>query len=909
MIKFLSENKIGKPQIFSIESAIGFFLLLLSVTSCSNAGAESKTIKKIDPKVESLKLQPGFEAEHLYSPSENDQGSWVAMAFDDKGRLITSDQYGALYRTKLSPIGSDQKPSVEKLIIGNQTKTDTTGLQSGMGYAHGLLYAFNSLYVMVNNNEGNEDFNKGSGFYRLQDTNGDDQFDKVTLLKSLKGSGEHGPHSIILSPDKKLLYVIAGNHTDLPEMNDYRLPPVWKYDNLFPPIKDPRGHANDRTAPGGWIAKTDSIGENWELVSAGYRNAFDIAFNEAGDLFAYDADMEWDFGMPWYRPTRIVHATSGSEFGWRTGNGKWPTVYPDNLPPVLNIGQGSPTSLVSGINAKFPEKYENSLFGFDWSFGIIYSIHLEQNGSSYSATGEEFLSGSPLPLTDGVIGPDGALYFLTGGRRLQSDLYRVYYNGEDARDNKVTSQGLKKSEAHQLREQLEEYHDGPEDGAVDFAWPYLGHEDRFVRYAARIALEHQPVNQWRERALGEQDPEILTSAIIALARHADKKLNNEMLRSLMRIKFEDLTSEQERLDLIRAVELVLFRHGKPAPAVQKDLLAYLDTLYPAESNNLNRSLSKVLVNLESSEVVSETLDLIENSENDDSQENMVTESADLILRNPQYGLDIAGMLAKTPPAQQVYLATVLGEANMGWTPELREKYFKWFHEAFSYKGGRSYVGFIDKARQKALSRVPKNELAHYNKISGDSLLSSSGNEIVDIAGPKGPGRSWTVDEALSYVRDSLKNRDFKRGKELFAATLCIQCHTMKGQGTSIGPDLTQLGNRFTRQDILESIIKPNEVISDQYASTEFYLKNGNSVVGRTINEDNSYYYVSQNPFAPQDLRKIAKENVVNKKASDVSMMLPGLINSLNPEELKDFMAYLISGGNVKHEVYGDTEAE
>jgi hypothetical protein len=257
-------------------------------------------------------------------------------------------------------------------------------------------------------------------------------------------------------------------------MDAYRLPPVWKEDNLFPQIKDPRGHANDRMAPGGWVAQVDSLGEHWELISAGYRNPFDLAFNEAGDLFTYDSDMEWDFGMPWYRPTRICHVTSGSEYGWRTGNGKWSPAYPDNLPPVLNIGQGSPTNLVSGANARFPEKYRKALFAFDWSFGIIYAIHLQPQGSSYSATAEEFISGSPLPLTDGVIGPDGAFYFLTGGRRLQSDLYRVSYgNAEKNAPLASAKPTYKETEEHKIRKQLEQYHGKAKAGAIDFAWPYL----------------------------------------------------------------------------------------------------------------------------------------------------------------------------------------------------------------------------------------------------------------------------------------------------------------------------------------------------------------------------------------------------------------------------------------------------
>ncbi|GAA4441313.1 hypothetical protein GCM10023188_39690 [Pontibacter saemangeumensis] len=885
-------------------------MLALSVavlvgSSCSRVEqAETVDATPVDPRTEKLKLPTGFKADHLYSPSENEHGSWVSMTFDPKGRLITSDQYGALYRLELPPIGADSaQPKIEKLIIGDGAVIDSAKTHGGMGYAQGLLWAFNSLYVMVNHNS-NEEFEKGSGLYRLQDTDGDDQFDKVTLLKSLVGEGEHGPHSVVLAPDKKSLYVVAGNHTDLPKMDAYRLPPVWKDDNLFPQIKDPRGHANDRGAPGGWIAQVDSLGERWELISAGYRNPFDIAFNDAGDLFTYDSDMEWDFGMPWYRPTRICHVTSGSEYGWRTGNGKWSPAYPDNLPPVLNIGQGSPTNLVHGGKAKFPEKYRNALFGFDWSFGIIYAIHLQPEGSSYKATAEEFVSGSPLPLTDGVIGPDGALYFLTGGRRLESDLYRVYHDDHEKTDAQLASSKTapKETAAHKLREQLEQYHGEAKAGAVDFAWPHLKHNDRFVRYAARIAVEHQPVSQWQQRALNETDPLIKTQAIIALARHANKTQSSQMLESLMAIDYAKLP-EAKQLDLLRAFEVVLFRHGTPSPALKQKVIAYLDPQFPAKANELNRSLSKVLIALDAPQAVSKTIALLETAKDEKSE--TATASSDLILRNPQYGMDIAGMLASVPPAQQTYYATALSAAETGWTPELREKYFKWMYDAFKYKGGRSYVGFVDKARQAALSHVPKSQYEHYNTISGDSLLSGGGLELATSTSyrPKGPGRKWTVEEALPLVESGLTNRDLEQGKAIYAATLCKSCHTMGGEGGIVGPDLTQLGSRFTPKDILEAIIHPDSVISDQYAASIFYLKDGSSVVGRLTNEDENTYYVSQNPFAPQTLREIPKSNVTRTKTSEVSPMVPHLIDRLNPEELKDLMAYLISAGKKDHKVY------
>jgi putative heme-binding domain-containing protein len=868
-------------------------LLLAIITAC---GSEPE--KELHPKVKKLKLSDGFEAEHLYSPGENDQGSWVAMTFDDKGRLLTADQYGAIYRLEIPEIGSDSlAPKVEKLKIGPNGDD-----KLGMGYAQGLLYAFNSVYVMVNNNP-NEQFDKATGIYRIQDTNGDDQYDKITTIRTFTGGpGEHGPHSMILSPDGKSIYLVAGNHVDVPEMDHYRVPNVWEDDNLLPEIKDPRGHANNRGAPGGWIAKIDPEGKEWELFSVGYRNAFDIAFNEVGDMFTYDSDMEWDFGMPWYRPTRINHVTSGSEFGWRTGNLKWSPTYTDNLPAILNIGQGSPTNVMYGMDAKFPAKYRQALYAFDWSFGIIYALQLTPEGGTYKATAEEFISGSPLPLTDGIFGPDGAMYFMTGGRRLESDLYRVHYTGDLSGDDVKPLKASDLPQEHQIRRKLETFHIGPKAGAVDEAWPHLSHEDRFVQFAARIAIEHQPLSEWQARALQETNPRALAQAAIAMARHAGRGQRNNILQALMEVDFGSL-NEEDQLNHSRAIEVVLARLGNPSGAMRNRLISYLDDHFPANMNSVDRVLGKVMVHLEATSAVPKLLAMLETAEDDPNYQKTFTSSSDLIMRNPQYGLDIANMLSNVPPAQQTYYATILGGAKAGWTDEYYEKYFSWINDAFQYKGGRSYVGFIDRSRKMALATVPENKFDYYNTLSGAERLSGSGNDLRTAeVEPEGPGRRWTVEEAMPLMEE-LHGRDFKRGEAMYAATLCLSCHTMRGDGGAVGPDLTQLGTRFSKKDILESTINPSDVISDQYAATVFTLKDDNSVVGRLISEDNENYYVSQNPFDPDNLREIPKENVKNTKYSDVSVMLPGLVNRLNEDELKDLMAYLVSGGNPEHEVF------
>src|SRR5262249_1661179 len=282
------------------------------------------------------------------------EGSWVNLCVDPQGRLYTSDQYGPLYRITPPAIGSP----------ASDTKVEKINLS--IGEAQGMVWAFDSLYVVVNA--------KKSGLYRITSKTKDGPLDTVTLLREFQGGGgEHGPHAVIKHPDGKRLTVVCGNQTKLTKFDTTRVPTVWGEDHLLPRMPDGRGFMKGVLGPGGAIYAVDPDGKNWELFSVGFRNEFDAAFNKHGDLFTYDADMEWDINTPWYRPTRVCHLTSGSEFGWRNGAGKWPPYYSDSLPATLNIGPGSPTGICFGYGARFPARYQDALFMCDWSYGKLYA--------------------------------------------------------------------------------------------------------------------------------------------------------------------------------------------------------------------------------------------------------------------------------------------------------------------------------------------------------------------------------------------------------------------------------------------------------------------------------------------------------------------------------------------------------
>jgi putative heme-binding domain-containing protein len=823
-----------------------------------------------------FELPPGFQVEELYTVPKGTQGSWVSITTDNKGRLIVSDQGNkGLYRITPPRIGSDEKTKVEKLDVA-------------LTSAQGLLYAFGSLYVSVNGGP-------GSGLYRATDTNGDDQFDKVEKLKAIRGGGEHGPHALRLSPDGKSIYLIAGNHTDPPQLDASRVPSNWKEDLLLPRQWDARGHARGKLAPGGWIAKTDPDGKTWEIVSIGYRNPYDFDFNLEGEMFAYDADMEWDMGSSWYRPTRVNHAVSGSEFGWRSGTGKWPSYYPDSLPEVVNIGPGSPVGVTFGTGAKFPAKYQRALYLCDWTFGTMFAIHLTPNGASYVGEKTEFVSRTPLPLTDVVIGADGAMYFTTGGRGAQSALFRVTYVGDES-TAPAKPQADNLAKLRDLRRELEQHHTK---GAADketiaWIWSHLGHTDRHIRYAARVALEHQPIASWRSLIETERNADAIIAAAMAIARQGQPSDKDQILGKLAEIDVAK-SSETQKLEYLRALALTFIRLGKANLAESRLFEARLAPLFPAPatSPNLNRELCRLLVYLDSPTVIAKTLKLMQ-----EPDPTKLEDLGEVLTRNGGYGGTIARMRANFPELQKVHYALVLRNMRFGWTLGQRKQYLQWIADAGKRSGGASYQGFLNNIRNESLANASENER---KAVAG--LIPPPPKEA-ELPKPLGPGRAWTISELLGKT-NGLSGRNFEKGKRAYYASRCISCHRFDGEGGATGPDLTNVAGRFSYKDLLESVIEPSKVVSDQYKASIIETKKGKIVTGRIANNGKEEVTVLVDAVDISKIITIKKSDIEEITPSPISLMPQKLFNGLNEEEVLNLLGYLMSRGNPNDPVFSE----
>jgi putative heme-binding domain-containing protein len=841
---------------------IGLFCL-----SALPLGAQDNPADKLD-------ALPDFKVEHVLRADPKVHGSWINLGRDNKGRLLLCGQ---------------RNQPVTRLTLRDGQVAKEELLKLPVSEIMGILYAFDSLYV---NASGKDNAGRGVyGLFRLKD-NGQDQYDQVEFLREWPGgSGEHGAHGIVLGPDQNL-YIVNGNFTEVPK-DALHSSPHRNYadDRILPRAEDGNGFGAGRKPPGGYIVRVDRDGKNAELFASGQRNNYDIAFNADGELFGWDSDMEWDWGAPWYRPIRVFHATSGDDTGFREGSAKWPDYYFDSLPAVTNIGIGSPVGVLFGYGAKFPAKYQRALYILDWTYGRLSAVHLEPRGSTYAATWENLVAPkglkggpkTPLNLTDAVIGDDGALYFTVGGRNTQAHLFRVRYVGKES-TAPVDPHDKEGAEARAKRHSLEAFHGKEDPAALGLVRANLNSPDRFIRYAARIAMERQPVAQWKALALEEKQPSGALTALLALARLGSTEDQADLWKALAKFPADKLDASQQ-LDKLRVIQVSVARHGKPSDLVIQGLVADLGPLYPSKSIAHNSELCQVLLALDAPDAVARTVGLLE---------------------------------AAPTLEEQIGYAHHLRTITKGWTPALRKTYFSWWTKDRSKAGHSDEVQkwFSDAGRGYSDGASMPKFIANMHAQAKATLTPEESAALADVLAayvppgmkPRPPAKKrafvkeWKMEDLQPALDEVGKDRNFERGKEVYEASLCLQCHKFGAEGGSVGPELTAVSTRFARRDILESIIEPSKVISEQFQATLILTTDGKVIDGRIIEEDAKKVVVQPNQLLPDKI-EIKKSNIEKRQPSKVSPMPAKLVDNFSRDEILDMLAYIESGGRKDHPAF------
>jgi len=129
------------------------------------------------------------------------------------------------------------------------------------------------------------------------------------------------------------------------------------------------------------------------------------------------------------------------------------------------------------------------------------------------------------------------------------------------------------------------------------------------------------------------------------------------------------------------------------------------------------------------------------------------------------------------------------------------------------------------------------------------------------------------------------------GEKLFSAkkTQCTLCHTTDGSGRMAGPDLAAAGDKFSRADLIRSVLEPSANIMTGYSLSVITTKD-NQIFSGTLKHSSREKLVIA---GPGDIRhRLAKSDIKNHTTSPVSMMPPNLYATLTKDEFSDLIAYL-----------------
>jgi putative heme-binding domain-containing protein len=161
-------------------------------------------------------------------------------------------------------------------------------------------------------------------------------------------------------------------------------------------------------------------------------------------------------------------------------------------------------------------------------------------------------------------------------------------------------------------------------------------------------------------------------------------------------------------------------------------------------------------------------------------------------------------------------------------------------------------------------------------------------------------RNWTIDDLVPFLDQLDHGRSFENGKKLFTAISCVQCHTVGKEGAKIGPDLNELpkklaDKKFSRHDILREIIRPSEVINENFKTYQIETVKGELITGVIVSQDDKTIRVVTNPL--EKPKEIAIKDIDEKRESKVSLMPEGLLTTLSKEEILDLLAYITTGAD------------
>ncbi|MEW4530244.1 PVC-type heme-binding CxxCH protein [Maioricimonas sp. JC845] len=395
---------------------------------------------------------------------------------------------------------------------------------------------------------------------------------------------------------------------------------------------------------------------------------------------------------------------------------------------------------------------------------------------------------------------------------------------------------------------------------------------------------------WRSRA------EITPGLLARLIR--DPETPEEELPRLMRaFDFQTSTQTQDALMKLAFAE----DGGENAAFYQAEALNRLEGFDINSNPDYRKALDQVL---EASEGTSQFVKLVEKfsvaDRYDDllalaqrhSQEQLGVEAARALLSRRQHGLLRKALTSGDRETVETTL-DLLATAADGRSTGLLLQLMRDDEQPIAVRRGA--VRTLGAIRPGAVELRKMAESGEYDPILKDAIAAAlhtvQWRDIKEVAVKLFPLPPSKEGAPLPPITELMTRKgDVQRGKLVFhSSATCATCHVVGKLGKDVGPNLSEIGSKLSRQALLESILYPSAGISHNYESWSILTADGDVLTGIIVSETPDEIAIKD---AKAIVRTVKVEDIEDRKKQEVSLMPADLQKVMSAQDLVDVVEYL-----------------
>lgn len=662
------------------------------------------------------------------------------------------------------------------------------------------------------------------------------------------------------------------------------------------------------TMLGGGIVRVRPDGTEMEIFTHGTRNIYDVAIDPFMNIFTRGNTNDGD---GWN--IRFLHHIQTGEYGYPN---LFKNFTDEIIPALKDLGGGSGTGSYFMDDSRWPAEYNQVPMMADWGNNQLYIHRVEMDGPSFKQAEEKFIKIDQI--TDVDVDGSGTMYLAAwdyAGFRGDPEKgyvvrvvpagwkYEAYPDMKSASVEELAELLKARNSVTRLDAQQELLTRSKEDAAAaalkiaqDTSLPLdarvagiftyaqaactagvqellkLSEDDKIREFALRAltdrktCLDSVPVEVFIAAAK-DVNPRVKTAAIIGLGRLGDLKATDALLETPVPSVVQIPAKGTEGPHATPNAAVI---HPHLAAKALVDLNAVDAALKAIESDNYKLALW-ALRSMHDSIAVNGLISAYKKTDNTGKKTEILATISRLYQKEAPY--DGSSYWGGRPDTQGPYYKAIEWESS----PQIKSFLLAELNNA--NESQKSI--FADLNDRNRLGIVEMGTLLEAYELKETVV------DLESIKNKKGQVGESSIEEVVLAVADI--QGDAVEGKGLFISQGCIACHSIeKGQPLK-GPYMGQIGSIMNRDQIIESILRPNASISQGFASVQITTNDGKFFMGFVIAESAQELTLLD---IAGNATKLEKKNIKDREELENSMMPSGLANSLSFEELASLVTYL-----------------